>query len=86
MPMNYFNHGKTNLNKKIWRDSWGQKNCAWLSLSGDTLKELHSRPLYGKGQPAKSHEGIADQGSIDFTQIASIPSNVELLNRKAQQN
>jgi len=31
-----------------------------------------------KVSPQKAQEGIADQGSIDFTQIASIPSNVEI--------
>jgi hypothetical protein len=67
------------LTKKYCADFVGAKNCAWLSLEGDTLKEAGILGLsMEKVSPQKAHEGIADQGSIDFTQIASIPSNVEI--------
>jgi hypothetical protein len=67
------------LTKKYCADFMGAKNCAWLSLEGDTLKEAGILGLsMEKVSPQKTREGIAYQGSIDFTQIASIPSNVEI--------
>jgi hypothetical protein len=71
--------GKRILTKKYCADFMGAKNCAWLSFEGDTLKEAGILGIsMEKVSPQKAREGIADQGSIDFTQIASIPSNVEI--------
>jgi hypothetical protein len=71
--------GKRILTKKYCADFMGAKNCAWLSLEGETLKEAGILGItMEKVSPQKAREGIADQGSIDFTQIASIPSNVEI--------
>ncbi len=71
--------GKRILTKKYCADFMGAKNCAWLNLEGDTLKEAGILGIsMEKVSPQKAREGIADQGSIDLTQIASIPSNVEI--------
>ena len=67
------------LTKKYCADFMGAKNCAWLSQEGDVLKEAGILGLsMEKVSPQKAQEGIADQGSIDFTQISSIPSNIEI--------
>ncbi|MGA2782035.1 MAG: transglutaminase-like domain-containing protein [Smithella sp.] len=71
--------GKRILTKKYCADFMGAKNCAWLSFEGDTLKEAGILGIsMEKVSPQKAREGIADQGNIDLTQIASIPSNVEI--------
>ena len=71
--------GKRILTKKYCADFMGAKNCAWLSNEGDILKETGILGIsMEKVSPQKAQEGISDQGSIDFTQIASIPSNVEI--------
>jgi len=71
--------GKRILSKKYCADFMGAKNCAWLSKEGDALKETGILGLsMEKVSPQKAQEGIADQGGIDLTQIASIPSNVEI--------
>jgi hypothetical protein len=71
--------GKRILTKKYCADFMGSQNCAWLSIDGDVLKETGSLGLsMEKVSPQKAQEGISDQGSIDFTQIASIVSNVEI--------
>ena len=71
--------GKRILSKKYCADFMGAKNCAWLSKEGDALKETGILGLsMEKVSPQKAQEGIADQGGIDFTQIASIPSNVKI--------
>ena len=67
------------LTKKYCADFMGAKNCAWLSNEGDALKETGILGLsMEKVSPQKAREGIDDQGSIDFTQISSIASNVEI--------
>jgi len=72
--------GKRILSKKYCVDFMGAKNCAWLSKDGDALKETGILGLsMEKVSPQKAQEGIADQGGIDFTQIASIPSNVKII-------
>ena len=71
--------GKRILTKKYCVDFMGAKNCAWLSKEGDALKETGILGLsMEKVSPQKAREGIADEGGIDFTQIASIPSNIEI--------
>lgn len=71
--------GKRTLTKKYCADFMGAKNCAWMSKEGDVLKETGLLGLsMEKVSPQKAREGITDQGNIDFTQIASIPSNVEI--------
>jgi hypothetical protein len=71
--------GKRILTRKYCADLMGAKNCAWMSKEGDVLKETGILGLsMEKVSPQKAREGITDQGSIDFTQIASIPSNVEI--------
>jgi len=71
--------GKRILTKKYCADFMGAKNCAWLSKEGDVLKETGILGLsMEKVSPQKAQEGIADQGSIDFTQISSINSNVKI--------
>ena len=71
--------GKRILTKKYCADFMGAKNCAWLDKDGDVLKETGILGLsMEKVSQQKAQEGIADRGSIDLTQIASIPSNVEI--------
>jgi hypothetical protein len=71
--------GKRILTKKYCADFMGAKNCAWLSKEGDTLKETGILGLsMEKVSPQKAQEGIAGHGSVDFTQISSIPSNVKI--------
>ncbi len=71
--------GKRILTKKYCADLMGAKNCAWMSKEGDVLKETGILGLsMEKVSAQRAREGITDQGNIDFTQIASIPSNVEI--------
>jgi hypothetical protein len=71
--------GKRILTKKYCADFMGAKNCAWLNKDGDLVKETGILGLsMEKVSKQLAQEGIADQGSADFTQIASIPSNVEI--------
>jgi hypothetical protein len=71
--------GKRILTKKYCADLMGVKNCAWMSKEGDVLKETGILGIsMEKVSPQKAREGITDQPSIDFTQLASIPSNVEI--------
>ncbi len=54
----------------------GAKNCAWLAKDGEVLKETGILGLSMEKVSAKqAQEGIATDGGVDFTQIASIPSN-----------
>ncbi|PKN69482.1 MAG: hypothetical protein CVU52_09515, partial [Deltaproteobacteria bacterium HGW-Deltaproteobacteria-10] len=79
--------GKRILTQKYCADFMGAQNCSWLDKDGETLKETGILGLsLEKVSPEKAQEGIATNGNIDFTQIASIPSNVhiktpEILNR-----
>ena len=71
--------GKRILTQKYCADFMGAKNCAWLGKNGDALKETSILGLsMEKVSPEKAQEGIAKDGSIDFTQIASIPANVKI--------
>jgi hypothetical protein len=69
--------GKRILAQKYCADFMGAKNCTWLGKDGDALKETGILGLsLEKVSRQKAQEGIAKDGSIDFTQIASIPANV----------
>ncbi len=71
--------GKRILTQKYCADFMGAQNCSWLDKDGDTLRETGILGLsLEKVSPEKAQEGIATNGSIDFTQIASIPSNVPI--------
>ncbi len=71
--------GKRILTKKYCADFMGAQNCSWLGKDGDTLKETGILGLsLEKVSPEKAQEGISTGGSIDFTQIASIPANVKI--------
>jgi transglutaminase-like putative cysteine protease len=55
------------------------RNCTWLGRDGVTLKETGILGLsLEKVSPEKAQEGITRDGSIDFTQIASIPANIKI--------
>ena len=71
--------GKRILTQKYCADFMGARNCTWLGKDGGTLKEEGILGLsMEKVSPEKAQEGIAKDGSIDFTQIASIPANVKI--------
>ncbi|PKN51987.1 MAG: hypothetical protein CVU55_09590 [Deltaproteobacteria bacterium HGW-Deltaproteobacteria-13] len=71
--------GERILTKKYCADFMGAKNCAWLSKEGDVVKESGLLGIsMEKVTRQKAMEGIADAGSIDFTQMSSIPSNAEI--------
>lgn len=68
--------GKRVLTQKFCADFMGAKNCAWLAKDGEVLKETGILGLsMEKVTAGKAREGIAANGGVDFTQIASIPSN-----------
>ena len=71
--------GERILTKKYCTDFMGAKNCAWLNKEGEVVKESGILGIsMEKVNQQKAMEGIADEGSIDFTQISSIPSNIEI--------
>ncbi len=71
--------GKRILTQKYCADFMGAKNCAWLDKNGDVLKETSILGLsMEKVSPKKAQEGISADSTIDFTQIASVPFNVEI--------
>ena len=71
--------GKRILTKKYCADFMGAKNCAWLNKEGDVVKETGILGIsMEKVSQQKAMEGIASGASVDFTQISSIPSNVEI--------
>jgi len=64
------------LTQKFCADFMGAKNCAWLAKDGEVLKETGILGLSMEKVGAdQAQEGIASNGVVDFTQIASIPSN-----------
>jgi len=68
--------GKRVLTQKFCADFMGAKNCAWLAKDGEVLRETGIMGLsMEKVSPQLARVGIASNGSIDFTQIASVPSN-----------
>jgi len=71
--------GKRILTKKYCADFMGAKNCAWLDKDGNVLKETGILGLsMEKTIRNKALEGIDRGASFDITQIASIPSNIEI--------
>jgi len=68
--------GKRVLTQKFCADFMGAKNCAWLAKDGEVLKETGILGLsMEKVSAEQARVGIATDGGVDFTQIASIPSN-----------
>lgn len=70
--------GKRILTSKFCADFMGAKNCAWLAKDGEVLKETGILGLsMEKVSAGQAREDIAT-GGVDFTQIASIPSNLNI--------
>ncbi len=71
--------GKRILAQKYCADFMGANTCAWIGKDGEVLKETGIMGLsLEKVSPEKAQEGIAQDGSIDLTLIASIPANVKI--------
>lgn len=71
--------GKRVLTQKFCADFMGAKNCAWLAKDGEVLKESGMLGMtMEKVSEEKAREGIAKNGAVDFTQIASITSNQKI--------
>jgi hypothetical protein len=71
--------GKRILAQKYCADFMGANTCAWIGKEGEVLKETGIMGLsLEKVSPEKAQEGIAQDGSIDLTLIASIPANVKI--------
>ncbi|MDD4240423.1 MAG: transglutaminase-like domain-containing protein [Smithellaceae bacterium] len=71
--------GKRVLTQKYCAEFLGARNCAWLDKTGEILKETGLLGLsMEKVSPAAAAEGLAAGSSVDFTKIASIPSNREI--------
>ena len=71
--------GNRILTKKYCADFMGTKNCAWLSKEGDVVKETGILGMsMEKVDRQKALEGFNAGGSIDFTQISSIRSNINI--------
>lgn len=68
--------GKRILTQKFCADFMGAKNCAWLAKDGEILKETGILGLsMEKVSQEQARTGITAEGSADFTEIASVPSN-----------
>jgi hypothetical protein len=71
--------GKRVLTKKFCADFMGAKNCAWLAKDGEVLKESGILGLsMEKVSSQKAREEFIMDSTVDFTQVASIPSNQNL--------
>lgn len=71
--------GKRVLTKKFCADFMGAKNCAWLAKDGEVLKESGMLGLsMEKVSDKQAREEFATDNAVDFTQVASIPSNQNL--------
>jgi hypothetical protein len=71
--------GKRILTRKYCADFMGAQNCAWLDKEGDVVKESGMMGIsMEKVEQKKALEGITDEANVDFTQISSIPSNIEI--------
>jgi hypothetical protein len=71
--------GKRILTQKFCADFMGAKNCAWLDKNSEVLKETGLLGLsMEKVSPEKAREGIATASNVDFAQIASITSNINI--------
>lgn len=73
--------GKRLLLKKYCADFMGARHCAWLDRQGNVLKETGILGLSMEKTTRESALAEIDRGaSVDFTQIASIPSNAPIDN------
>ncbi len=71
--------GKRVLTQKFCADFMGAKNCAWLAKNGEVLKESGILGLsMEKVSAEQANEEFAMNSAVDFTQVASIPSNQKL--------
>jgi hypothetical protein len=71
--------GKRVLTQKFCADFMGAKNCAWLSSEGEVIKETGLLGLsMEKVSPQKASENMPMVADVDFTQIASVESNVKI--------
>lgn len=71
--------GKRILAKKFCADFMGAKNCAWMDTEGQVLKETGLLGLtMEKTSREKALDGIDRGASMDFTEIASVPVNIEI--------
>jgi hypothetical protein len=68
--------GKRVLTQKFCADFMGAKNCAWLAKDGEVLKESGILGLsMEKVSPEQARKEFAMDNAVDFTQVASVPSN-----------
>ncbi|PKN20967.1 MAG: hypothetical protein CVU71_04100 [Deltaproteobacteria bacterium HGW-Deltaproteobacteria-6] len=71
--------GKRVLTQKFCADFMGAKNCAWLAKDGEILKETGILGLsMEKVSASQAKEGLNARDGVDFTQLASIPSNINI--------
>ena len=74
------------MNKRVFTqkyctDFMDVKNCAWLEKSGEVVKESGILGLtMEKVTPEIAREGMSSFSGADFTEIASIPSNIKIDN------
>lgn len=72
--------GERILAQKYCADFMGAQNCAWLDKNGDVLKESGILGLsMKKTTREKAYQGLGRGADVDFTSIASIPSNVKII-------
>ena len=71
--------GKRVLTKKYCADLMGAQNCAWLDKDSQVLKETGIMGLsMEKTTKEKALGGMDQTASLDVTELASIPSNVQI--------
>jgi hypothetical protein len=72
--------GERILTQKYCADFMGAQNCAWLDKDGEVLRESGILGLsMEKTTREKAYQGLSQGADVDFTNIASIPSNVEII-------
>jgi hypothetical protein len=72
--------GERILTKKYCADFMGAQNCAWLDKNGEVLKESGMLGLsMKKTTKEKAYQGLGRGADVDLTDIASIPSNVTII-------
>lgn len=70
---------KRTFTQKYCADFMGAKNCSWIDKNGEILKETGMLGLsMEKVSLEEAKKGIAKDGNIDFTEIASIPANLKI--------
>lgn len=78
------NMGKRVLTQKLCADFMGATNCAWLAKDGEALKESGMLGMsIEKVSEKTAKEGFDKGGAVDFTEIASIQSNIQIANPAA---